>query len=110
LKLTYRRAFVAIFALHRGVSSQKRKTILVIFHNLNVNIPASNSVALGAVRAHLPPVNVVVAVLAILTDVRKDWLGVALQARHFFVHAAKRILGVVVIELRHGLDGTPTRS
>ena len=101
---------MAIFALHSGVSSQQRKTILVIFHSLDVNIPALNSVALRAVGAHLPPVNVVVAVLAILADVCEDWLGVALQARHFFVHAAKRILGVVVIELRYGPDGTPTRG
>jgi hypothetical protein len=101
---------MAIFALHSGVSSQKRKTILVIFHSLDGNIPALNSVALRAIRAHFPLVNVRVAVLAILAYVGKDWLGVALQARHFFVHAAKRIFGVVMIELRHGLDGAPTRS
>ena len=102
-------AFVALLAGHSRVHSEKRKAVLVILDLLRGNLPPEHGVALRAVRAHLPPVNVVVAVLAILAGVGKDRLGVALKARHFFVHAAKRILGVVVIELRHGLDGTPTR-
>jgi hypothetical protein len=82
----------------------------VIFHLLDGDIPALNGMALGAVRAHFSLVDVSMAILAILTDVGKDWLAVALRALHLFVHAAKRILGLVVVELRHGADGTPTRG
>jgi len=101
---------VAVFALHAGVSSQQWKTILVIFHLLDGDIPALNSVALCAIGAHFSLVDVGVAVLAILANVREDRLDVALTALHFFMHSAKRILGLVVIELRHGADGTPARS
>jgi len=101
---------VAVFALHGRVSAQQRKTILVIFYLLDGDIPALNGVALRAVRAHFSLVDVGVAVLAILADVGKDWLAVALHALHLFVHAAERILGLVVIELRHRANGTPTRS
>ena len=110
LELPNRSALVAVLALHGGVSAEKREAILVILNLLNGIVPTENRVALRAVRAHFPLVNVGVAVLAILADVGKDWLGVALHALHFFVHAAKRIFGVVVIEFRHGLDRTPTRS
>lgn len=99
---------MAILALHGGVSSQQREAILVIFHLLHGAIPALNGVALRAVRAHFSLVNVGVAVLAILTDVGKDWFAVALDALHFLVHAAKRILGLAVIELRHRADRAPT--
>jgi hypothetical protein len=107
---SYNVAADVVFALHRGVSSQQRKTILVILHLLDGNIPALNGVALRAVRAHFSLVNVSVAVLAILADVSEYRLDVALRALDFFMHAAKRILGLVVIELRHRADRPPTRS
>lgn len=110
LKLPDCRALVTIVTLHGRVSSEQRETILVIFYRLYGNIPALHSVALRAVGAHSPLVNVGVAVLTIPGDIAKDWLGVTLYALHFFVHAAKRILGIVVIKLRHGPDRTPTLS
>jgi hypothetical protein len=82
----------------------------VIFHRLDGDIPALNSVALGAVRAHFSLVDVGVAILAILADVGEYWLDMALHALHFFVHSTKRVLGLAVIELRHGADGAPARS
>ena len=88
LILTHSRALVAIFALHCRVSTQQRKTILVIFYLLDRDIPALNGVALRAVCSHFSLVNVGVAILAILADVGKDGLAVALHALHFFVHAA----------------------
>lgn len=104
------RTLVAIFALHSGVRSQQRKPILVIFHRLDGNIPALNRVALRTVRAHFSLVDVGVAVLAIPANIREDRLDVALGALHFFMHSAKRILGLVVIELRNGADGPPAGS
>ena len=82
----------------------------MIFHRLDGNIPALNRVALRTVRAHFSLVDVGVAVLAILADVGKYRLDMALHALHFFVHAAKRVLGLIVIELRYRPDGPPTRG
>ena len=77
---------------------------------LNGDVPPLNGVALSAVRAHFPLVDVGVAVLAILGDVGEDRLDVALHTLHFFVHAPKRVLSLVVIEFRHGTDRTPARG
>jgi hypothetical protein len=109
LELTDSSALVAILALHRGVSAQKREAILVILDLLDSNIPTLDGVALGAVRAHLALVHVSVAVLTLLAHVGKDWLYVALRAWHFFVHATQGVLGFVVIELWIGPNRLPTR-
>jgi len=66
-------------------------------------------VALRAIRTHLPAVNVRVAVRAILSHVGEHRLYVAFEALHFFVHAAQRIVRLVVIKLRHRADRTPAR-
>ena len=71
------------------------------------DIPALHRVALLAVGAHLPPVNIGVAVGAILPDIRKHRLHVALHAFHLLVHAAQRITGLVVIEFRHCFHRAP---
>ena len=101
---------MTVFALNGGVRAQQREAILVIFYLLDGDVPALNSVALRAVRAHFSLVNVTVAVLAVFANVCEYRLDVTLHALHFFVHAAKRILGLVVIELRHSADGAPTRG
>ena len=49
--------------------------------------------------------NVRVAVRAILSYVGEDWLYMALDALYLFVHAAQRILRLVVIKLRHRAVG-----
>ena len=64
--------------------------------------------ALLAVRAHLPLVNVRVAIRALRSHIAKDRLGVALRAANAFVHAAQRIFRCVVIEFRNCSDGLPS--
>ena len=88
LVLAYRCAFMAVITLNRGMRSQERETVLVIFHLLNSDVPALNRVALCAIRSHLALVNVVMTVLAILAHVGKYRLYVALRAQHFFVHSS----------------------
>jgi len=110
LELADGRALVAILALHRSMRAQEWKAILVIFYLLDGIVPALNGVALRTVGAHLPLVNVNVTILAVLPYVSKHGLDVALRALHFFVHAAQRILGFVVIELRNSANGAPTRG
>jgi hypothetical protein len=110
LELPHCRSLVAVLALHRGVRPQQWKAVLMILHLLDGVIPALHRVALRTVGAHLPLVDVSVTVLAVLAHVGEHGLDVALRALHFFVHAAQGILGFVVIELRNGADGAPTRG
>lgn len=109
LELPNRGALVAVIALHRRVGAEKREAILVILHLLYSNVPALHGMTLRAIRAHPPLVNVGMAVLAVLSHRGKDRFDVALRARHLLMHAAKRILGFVVVEFRYRADGAPTR-
>jgi hypothetical protein len=99
---------VALVALHSSVSAKQRKAVLVVFDLLNCNIPTLHGVALRAVRTHLTAVNIGMAIGAIFADVGENRLDVALNALHFFVHAAKGIASFAVIEFRCGFDGTPS--
>jgi hypothetical protein len=108
-KLADRCALVAIIALHRSVSAQQREAILVVLHLLNGDIPSLNRVALLAIASHLPPVDVLVAILTILAYLCEHGLDVALRAFNLFMHTAQGIFGLVVIKFRNRADGTPTR-
>jgi len=108
LKLTHCRALVAIFALHGGVSTQQREAILVIFHGLDGDVPALNRMALCAVRAHFPLVDVVVTILTILANVGEHGLDMALGAAHLLVHGSKRVLGFIVVKFRNRADRLPS--
>lgn len=100
-------ALVAGLARHRGVRAEQREAVLVIFHALRGDIPALHGVALVAIGAHLTAVNVRVTIGAIFPHVGKNRLGVALRAWHLFVHAAKPVIGLVVIEFGNRADGAP---
>ena len=101
---------MAILALHRGVSAEKREAILVILNLLNGIVPTKNGVTLRAIRAHLALVNIGVAILTILPHIREYRLYVALCALHLLVHAAQRIVRFVVIEFGDSANGAPARS
>jgi hypothetical protein len=100
---------VALIALHRGVSSQQRKPVLMIAHLLHGDVPALHSVALRAVRAHLAAVDVRMAIGAVLSNIGEYRLYVTLRALHFFVHSAERIFRLVVIEFGNCADRAPAR-
>ena len=104
-----RGSLVALLAGHGRVRAKQREAILVILHLLYGNVPALDRVAQLAIRTHLPAVNIRVAVGAILSHVGEDRLYVALHTRYFFVHAAQRIVRLVVIKLRHRADRAPAR-
>jgi len=104
-----RRLLVTRFALHRGVGSEQREAIQVIFDLLNRDVPSLNGMALFAVLSQLMSVHVFVgmAVDAILADIGEHRLYVALHTLHFLVHAPQRILGFVMVEFGHRANGTP---
>jgi hypothetical protein len=95
--------------LHGRVRSQQRKTVLVIFHLLHGNIPALHSVTLCTIRPHLTPMHVGMAVLSILGYIGENRFHMALRALHFLVHAAQRIVSLVVVELRNRTNRPPPR-
>jgi len=99
---------VTLIALDRSVGSQQRKAVLVILHLLHRDIPSLHGVTLGAIRPHLPAVNVRVTICAILPHIREHGLDVALHAVHFLVHSSQRVICFVVVEFGHGADGAPT--
>ena len=109
-ELAHCSALVAVLALHRGVRAEQRKAILVILYPLDGNFPAPHGMALRAIRAHLPLVNVRVALFTILAHICEHRLEVALRALNFLVHLAQRIAGLVVIEFRNRTNGAPARS
>jgi hypothetical protein len=109
LELANRRALVTIVALHGRVRSQQRKTVLVILHLLYGHIPALHRVTLRAIRPHLAPMHVGVAVLTIFGYIGENRFHMALRALHFLVHATQRIVSLVVVELRNRTDRPPSR-
>lgn len=102
------RALVTRAAFEEGVRSQQRKAVLVLAYGLHGNRPPRDRVALLALRAHLPAVNVGVTIGALFPDIGEHRLGVTLRARHALVHAAQRIARGVVVELWHIADGLPS--
>ena len=82
----------------------------MFFDLLGGLIPAVDGMALRAIGAHLPAVNIRVTIGAILGDVYEHWLDVALNAVHLFVHAAKRVLRFVVIKFGNRTNGAPASS
>ena len=79
----------------------------MVLHILNRHLPSANRVALFAIRTQLAFVNVCVAVLAALTDVRENHLHVTRGTCHGSVHPAQRITRLVVVELGNGTDWLP---
>jgi hypothetical protein len=102
------RAGMAGLTRNSGMSAEERKTILMVFDLLRGEIPAFDGMALRAVGTHLAAVNVRVTIRAIFADVGEDGLDVALNTVHFFVHAAKGILGFAMVEFRNGADRAPS--
>ena len=86
-------------AFHRGVGADQRKKVSVVSYLLPRGEPALHNVALGAIGTKLAQMDIGVAIGAILTDVRKDRVRVALRAGHSRVSAAERVLSFVVVEI-----------
>lgn len=64
--------------------------------------------ALLAIRPQGSPVNVRVAVGTFVTHIGENQFGMALRAGNRLMHAAQRITGLVVIELRNAANRRPT--
>jgi len=83
------------------------KAVLVIANSLQRDLPSFDGVAIGTVSAELALVDVGMAIGALGADVFEDHAGVTLGAWHFLMHAAQRVSGQIMIEIRIGPDGLP---
>lgn len=79
----------------------------MVLDRLHGYLPAVDAVARLALGAHLPSMNVRVAIGAPGTGVGEHRLGVALRAGHARVHPAQGIAGSVVIEFGNRADRLP---
>ena len=108
LELTVGRVLVAGIAIHGSVCAGQRKAVVMILDLLDGDVPPAHGVALRAIRTQLALVNIRVAILALVAYIIKYELDVACRAGHAHVHAAQRILGLIVIEFRNCANGLPT--
>jgi len=106
-ELPGRGSFVASLAIYHGVRAQQGKTVLVILHRLDGNVPSFDGVTLLALGAELAAMDVSVAVRALGADVGEHQFGVALHTSHVLVQAAQGIARLIVIEFRDGADRLP---
>ena len=73
----------------------------------NGDLPATDRVALLAVRSQLALVNVGMTILTTLSNVGENQPNVTFSAAHGLVHAAQGIFGQIVIEFGNSADGFP---
>jgi hypothetical protein len=78
-------------------------------NRIRANPPSSDRMTILACCAHLAPMEICMAISALLTDVSKDFLHMAGITRHVLMHASERVLCLpIVIELRSTSDRRPT--
>jgi hypothetical protein len=107
LELPDRRPLVTGIAIQSGVRAQQREAVLVLLNLLHRDLPSLDGVALFAVRAELPLVNISMAIGALVAHVGEHRFGVALGAGHALVHAAQGKARLVVIEFGCAPDRLP---
>ena len=80
LELGTRCSLVAGIAVNGGMRSGQRKTVIVLLNLIDRHLPSADRVTLLAIRSQLPPVNICVAVLTSLPNIREIRFYVALCA------------------------------
>src|SRR5215472_13971234 len=91
------------------MSSDQRETVLMIVHRTRRDdVPALDVVTLFAVGAHLPAMEIRMAISTAGARIGKNGFGVAACTSHIFVHPAQRIRSLVVIKFWNGSNRLPT--
>lgn len=101
---------VARITVRHGVSANQRETILMLIDGMNGDLPATHLMAKLTLRSVSPPVNVGVAILAIVTNIGKYRVDVAFLAADVGMHAAKWKRSFAVIEFRLASNRPPRRN
>ena len=107
-ELSGRRSLMTGVAIHHRVGSNQREAVLVILNRADIRFPALHRVARLAVCAHLSAMNICMAIRALRSNIRENWFRMALRAGHVRMHAAQRILCLIVIEFGDRADRLPS--
>jgi hypothetical protein len=103
----YRSNLVTGITVHSGVRSDEREAVLVLIDVVNGDLPSRVAMAHIALRPVLAPVDIGVAILALLAYVGEYQVGMTVRAASFAVHAAQREPCLLVIKLRNRPDRLP---
>ena len=109
LEFAVRGTLVARVTVNCRMRSGQWEAVVVLLHIFYRHLPATHGVALLAIRAQLPLMNVRVAVLAALAYIGEHRLHVALRTSNGLVHASQGIARLIVIEFRNCANGLPSR-
>lgn len=109
-ELAYGCIDVAGRAIHGRVRSQEWKPVLVLLDRPDGDVPSLDRVAILATRPKLSAVKIRVTIRALRAHILEDQFHVARPAFHLFVHSAKGIACLVVVEVGETANGFPTRA
>ncbi len=98
---TYRPHLVAGIAIHHRVRPDQREAILVLINVVNGNLPPRIAMAQIALRAVLTPMDIRVAVLALVASPGEYQICVTFRAAYLGMQPAQRKSRLAMIELEH---------
>ncbi len=108
LELADRQSLVTFVAGNRRMRADQGKTILVILHVLDGDLPSSHRVAVLTLGSQLPLVNIRMAVGALRAHIGEDQTGVAFRAgRHVLVKTPEGKRGPIVVEFQNLAERLP---
>jgi hypothetical protein len=107
IELPNRAHFVARVTVHRRMSADQRKPILVLIDVVDRNLPAVGVVAEFALRPILAAMKIRVAVLTFSRGTAKNQVRVAIDTVHDGVTPAQRKSGLRVFEFQLGAEWLP---
>src|SRR5450631_2299688 len=91
------------------VRAKQRKSIEVVLHGVDGDLPSPHRMTVLARSSKLPAMNIGVAIRALLADLREHGVHMAQAASYVGMHGAQRILRVgIVIEFRFCPNRLPT--
>ena len=99
--------FMARVTIHRCVSADQRKPVLMLINVVNGNLPAVGIVTKRALRAVFAAMKVRVAILTFLRSIAEDESLVAIGTLHFSVTAAQGEFRLRVVELEFDAQRLP---
>lgn len=108
VRWTHGADLVAGVAIDHGVGADERKAILMFVDVVNGHLPAGVVVAGVALRGVPAPMDVGVAVLALVVCHGEDQVGMAIGTTDFGVQSAQGETGFAMVEFRNGANGFPT--
>jgi len=90
------------------VRPNQGKAVLVFADVVDGHLPPAVPMTQIALCGVFSPVDIGVAVLALISNVGENQVGVAVLTAHAFVHPPQRETSLAVIELKHVAEWLPT--